>query len=430
MSTQPNPIGSDAPNVGDTSIGEVPESVVPLTTDEPEVSTTDAPEPEGGEETPEPGAETAGGQEDGRVIPKWIRDLKEANPEGYKAAKADFFSHREYKSIYPTVQAAREANELIQSLGGAQGAQKLQEDATFFKDAANQFLKGDPAFIKDLWEEDPIAAALHVSPMLEEFKAKDWQGYKSTIARIWANDFKRLNFAPALQDLSAAIKAGNKDAAAEIATSIQQWHDSIMEESNKAEDPRVKTLLAERAKGHETRQQTEQAEFLKTYRTETVNDVVTEADKVFESFFRGRKIDKEDRTDLLRESLAIANRSVQADTKFMEQQEAHLRRGDAASARRLTKARYAQEITEAVKKVARRYGLVSGQPKGSPQQTQKPGTKQQSQPQQGFVAVKERPQPEQINRRATSNDMILAGRAILNDGRKVDWSALKKAQVA
>jgi hypothetical protein len=430
MSTQPNPIGSDAPNVGDSSIGDIPESVVPLTTDEPEPSTTDTPEPEGGEITPEAGAEGAD-REDGRVIPKWIRDLKEANPEGYKAAKADFFSHREYKSIYPTVQAAREANELIQSLGGPQGAQQLQEDATFFKDAANQFLKGDPAFVKDLWEEDPIAAALHVTPMLEEFKAKDWQGYKSTIARIWANDFKRLNFAPALQDLAAAIKAGNKDAAAEIANSIQQWHNSIMEESNKSEDPRVKTLLAERTKQHETRQQTEQAEFLKTYRTETINDVVTEAEKVFDSFFRGRKIDKEDRTDLLRESLAIANRAVQADKQFIEQQEAHLKRGDSASARRLTKARYAQEITEAVKKVARRYGLVSGQPKGSTQRQQAPGNnKQQPQAPQGFTAVKERPQPEQINRRATTNEMILAGRAILNDGRKVDWSAIRKAAQA
>jgi hypothetical protein len=433
MGTTPNVVAGASSNVdgGSPAVADL-EPVVPLTTDSPDSSTQDTPDL-GGEVDefgqPKTKVDDAAAVEDGRVIPKWIRDMKEANPEGYKAAKADFFSHREYKSIYPTVQAAREANDLIQSLGGAQGAQKLQEEATFFKDASNQFLKGDPAFVKDLWEEDPIAAALHVQPMLEEFKARDFEGYKSSIARIWANDFKRLNFAPALSDLAAAIKGKNFDAAAEIANSIQTWHDSIMDVASRAEDPRVKTLLAERTKQHETRQQSEREEFLKGYRTEATNAVVSEGEKVFDSFFRNRKIDKEDREDLLRESLSIANRAVIADKSFTEQRDKHLQRGDSAAAMRLTKARYAQEMTEAVKRVARRYGLVSGQPKGSTQQQQqRPGN--QPQPQQGFVAVKERPQAEQINRRATTNDMILAGRAILNDGRKVDWSALKKAQSA
>jgi len=432
MSTAPNAtVGSEASAALSTTIGD-PEVVESPSTTEPEVPATETAEPEAGEETTlEPGAETTeGGKEDGRVIPKWIRDMKESNPDGYKAAKADFFSHREYKSIYPTVQAAREANELIQSLGGPEGAQKLQEDATFFKDAASQFLKGDPAFVKDLWEEDPIAAALHVSPMLDECKAKDFEGYKSTIARIWANDFKRLNFAPALQDLAAAIKGKNFDVAAEIASSIQQWHDSIMDVANKGEDPRVKTLLAERTKQHETREQTEREDFLKGYRTDAVNGMVTDTGKVFDSFFRDRKLDPEDRTSLIQDAIKLADKIVGADKQYLEQVNAHLRRGDSAAAVRLTKSRYAQEMTSAVKKIARRYGLVSGQPKGpATQQKTAPGNKQ-PQPQQGFVAVKERPQAEQINRRVTSNEMILAGRAILNDGRKVDWSALKKAQSA
>lgn len=434
MSTQVTPIAGASSNVdgGSSAVGEL-EPVGSLPTGGPDSSADNTPVSEGGEgdEGHQPEAGARGTEGDGRLIPKWIRAMKEADPEGYKAAKADFFSHREYKSVYPTVQAAREANDLIQSLGGKDGAARLQEDASFFKEAAGQFLKGDPAFVKDLWEEDAIAAALHVPPMLDEFKARDFEGYKSTIARIWANDFKNLNFAPALQDLRAAIAAKDIEGAMEVANSIQKWHDSILDTARKAEDPRVKSLLAERNKRQETQQQAEHQEFLKGYRTDTTNDVVTDANRVFDSFFRDRKIDKDDRTDLLNEAVRIANRAVEADSAFIEQRNNHLKRGDAHSARKLTKARYAQEMTEAVKKVARRYGLVSGQARSAQsQQTQQNKPGQQPQAAQGFTAVNERPQAEHIDHRRTTSEMIMSGRAILNDGRKVDWSKLKKAQSA
>lgn len=431
MSTVPNAIAGASSNVdgGSSSIAEL-DPVASLPTEGPDSPVdADAPLPEGEVvDQPEAGADDPKGEvrEDGRLIPKWMRAMKESDPEGYKAAKSVFFSMKERESIHPTVQAAREEHDLVQSLGGKEGATKLQEDSVFFKDAANQFLKGDPAFIKDLWEEDAIAAALHVSPMLEEFKARDLDGYKSTIARIWENDFKRLNFAPALQDLQSAIQRGDKASASEIAKSIQQWHDSILDVSKRAEDPRVKTLLAERNKAHETRQQSQQQEFLKTYQTEAVNEVVGEAGKVFDSFFKGRKIDAEDRTDLLREALGLANKAVIADADFIKQRDAHLARGDSHSAKRLTKARYNQEMTIAVKRIARRYGLVSGQARQpQSQQQQKPNNGQGVQPAQGYAFVNARPQPEQINRRLTTNEMIISKKAILNDGRKVDWSKVK-----
>ena len=431
MGTTPNTIaGTGSNGESSTAIGEL-EPVESLPTGESGPSGDNAPQPEGGEgdegHQPEAGTEGAEGgiREDGRVIPKWMRAMKEADPEGYKSAKATFFNLKERESVHPTVQAAREDRDLVQSLGGRDGVERLREDNSFFHEAATQFTKGDPAFVKDLFEEDPIAAALHVPVMLDEFKARDFEGYKSTIARIWENDFKRLNFAPALQDLMAAINAGDKKSAAEIAQSIQQWHDSILDVARRAEDPRVKSLLAERNKRQETEQQAEHQEFLKTYRTEAINSVVTDGTKVFDSFFRGRKLDPDDRNDLLRESLAIANRAVLADKAFIEQRDKHLARGDAHSAMRLTKARYAQEMNDAVKRVARRYGLVSGQPKANTQQPEKRTTNGQPQPAQGFVAVNERPAAEQIDRNRTTPDMIVSGRAILHDGRKVDWSRLK-----
>lgn len=437
MATIANPIAGASPNVGGDSpaVAELdPVESLPAEGSDPTVDNTSEPEGEVDDvNQPEAGTEGAEGEsrEDGRLIPKWMRAMKEADPEGYKQAKSVLFNLKGREAIHPTVQAAREDHDLVQSLGGKEGATKLQEDSVFFKEAANQFLKGDQAFVKDLWEEDPIAAALHVSPMLDEFKARDLEGYKSTVARIWQNDFKQLNFAPALKDLANAIKAGDKDTASAIANSIQEWHDSILNVASRAEDPRVKTLLAERNKQHETREQTQKQEFLKSYQTETINTVVADAGKVFDSFFRGRKIDAEDRTDLLRESLTIANKAVLADKAFLEQRDKHLARGDSHAAQRLTKARYAQEMNAAVKRIARRYGLSAGPAKPNTPTPQKDNNNQPKAV-QGYSNINARPQVDQIDQAATARanggdfaGSIVSKRAVLRDGRKVSWAHIK-----
>lgn len=417
------------PSVGsevtvDTEIAASPTAVE----EAPELETTA--EPEGGAE-PQAGSseeQTSGepAREDGRKIPPYIRALKEANPEAYKRAKGDFFDLDTRRAIHPTVQAAREEHELLQSAGGANGLGKLREDGAFFKTAAQQFLKGDPAFTKDLWEEDPIAAALHVPHMLEEFRAKDVEGYNSTLARLWDNEFEAIGLSRGLQQLRAAIDAADKETAIAWLDEVAKWKDSISSVARRAEDPRVKTLLAERAKRQETEAETQHQEFLKGYRTEAVNAVVEDGGKVFDSFFKDRKIDSEDRNDLLREAFRIANAAVEKDKEFVSQRDAHLDAGDSHAAMRLTRSRFARELPTAVKRVARRYGMVAGPAKPTPTQ---PSTAERTAPAgpSGWIEVRERPQPEEIDRDRTTPSDIIAGKAVLKNGRKVSWARLKTA---
>ncbi|MBU6231673.1 hypothetical protein KGP36_03310 [Patescibacteria group bacterium] len=428
MGTEPNPIAG---------AGSGTEPIVPGIELDPTATSTvegqgEGSQPDGDEgQPPKPGegeGQGEGGEsrEDGRVIPQWMRALKDSNPEAYKRAKTDLFELRDRRSVHPTAQAAREEHEVFESLGGAEGVEKLQEEGQFFQEAAKQFLKGDPAFVKDLWEEDAIAAALHVQPMLDEFKARDLEGYKSTVARLWEDEFQGVGFGNALKALAESISTGNKETSLALVDGFKKWFDSIGEVARKAEDPRVKTLLADRARQQDQSEQAQQQEFLKSYRSETINTVVEEATKVFDSFFKNRKIDADDRMDLLRESIAIANRAVEADSSFKSQRDRHLERGDSQAARRLTKARFARELPEAVKRVARRYGLISGTPRQD-QGNGQGGGRQQPAPRapQGWVAVNERPTPEQINRSLTSNSDIISKRAVLKDGRKVTWAHLK-----
>lgn len=425
MSTAPNPIagtGSSAePIIPDAGLEPVDTPTTGVQDDggtPAEPQTTEGQEPEAGKG----GEEQV--REDGRLIPKWMKELQAANPEAYKKAKGDLFELRDRRSVHPTAQAARQEHDLVQSLGGPEGVATLREDAGVFKTAAQQFMKGDPAFVKDLFDEDPIAAALHVAPMLELYKQHDLAGFQSTLAREWDKEFQAVGFGSALGQLRDAVNAGKKEDAASILDGFIKWYNSIGEVARKAEDPRVKSLLAERAKQHDTRQQTEQQEFLKGYKTEAINTVLDEASRVFDSFFKGRKLDAEDRTDLLRDAVTLANRTVEADKTFMEQRQGHLDRNDKHSAVQLTKARFAQALPDAVKKIARRYGMTSGTAAPAAQRTQQQTTGKPVE--QGWTAVTARPSPEEIDRSRTSNEMILSGKAILKDGKKVDWSKLKQ----
>jgi len=290
-----------------------------------------------------------------------------------------------------------------------------------------QFRKGDREFYKGLFDEDPVAAALGLSHMLELAREKDPATYKPTLARLWDNEFQAVGFAPALRNLHTAVAAKDFETAKQILESVQGWHDSISSVARQAEDPRVKALLAERTQRVENEEKTQREEFLNSYKSETLNAVVDDTGKVFDSFFKGRKLDPEDRTDLLREAMAAANRIVAADKEFIEQRERHLAANDKASAQRLTRARFAKVMPEAVKRIARRYGYVSGtKPAVTPVPGAKPnGTQPVAPAAQGFVKVNAYPDAADIDRAKSTREMLLAGRAILKNGRKIEYAHLR-----
>lgn len=400
------------------------EESLPSGEEVPESEQTAGPEAEDDPEHPKTGDEGQG-KDDGRVMPGWLRGMKEANPEGFKAAKAQFFDLHRRAGIHPTVQDAENDHNLVESLGGSEGVESMREDAGVYKDASNQFLEGNPLFVKDLWDTDPVAAALHVQPMLDELLARDVEGYKSTIARIWHKEFQGTGFVPALQNLKAAIESGDKKVAGDILDSIAEWQQSLSNIATRTEDPRVKTLLAQRASENKNREQTAHQQFMDNYKTEAINTVVDAAGKVFDSFFKGRKLSQEDRTDLMRQAIAKANAVVMKDPEFVKQRDKHLERRDSAAAKRLVMSRYQRELPNAVKQVARLFGLISGQPP-KPQQrvAGQPAPKGQAQP-GGYVKINARPEREDIDRRRTSDTDIISKRAVLKDGKKVTWSHLK-----
>jgi hypothetical protein len=427
--------------------GAQPDAGAPPSPDaDPEASLTLGAEPEAsptpGELEPaqEPGTQPSDPSlepQDARVIPGYIRELKDKAPEAYKRAKTDFFDLRDRRTVHPTVQAAREEHEFVKSLGGREGVASLQEDGRFFKDAANQFLRGDKAFYADLWEEDQTAAETGLPIMLEIAREKSPEFYEATTGRIWDATLQRAGFNDRLNDLAALIQEGKKDEALKLVNAFYDWRMDFKTKAQKTEDPRLKRMMADRASEQQNRGKAEKQQFVESYQAEAYNAVVADATKVFDGFFKNRKLEEDDRRDLLRETLSFANKAVVADENFKKQRDGHLERGDAQAALKLTRSRYAQAMPDAVKRVARRYGVLAGPAKpAAPNQQGKGPSGAAPPPDKGFTAVNERPRAYEIDHEATAmlagksgetrETMIVSGRAVLKDGRKVSWAHLKQ----
>lgn len=370
------------------------------------------------------------GREDGRVIPQHIRALKESNPAAYKTAKAEFFELRSWRDTFLKVQDAREAKELIESIGGAEGISEMRELTSEFRDVANQFLEGSPKFIQDLAEDDPVAFSLHFPIMLEEMQKRDFGYFADNISKLWDREFESTGIPRVLQGAKAELeklaKGAERDAALYYINEVLKWQQSISNRSKKSEDPRVKSLLAERAKSRQTEAQTELKELNKDYQNKALNAVIPAGRKEFDSAFKGYKLDEKDRQRLFGYVVKAANDAVEADKHFKADRDALLQAKDVNGALRLVKARYAQEWVKAVKEQARLFRIGAGPGKQQQQQTDKDGQGgQQRQPDKGWIKVNARPDVGEIDRSRSPNDMIISGKAILKDGRKVDWTHLK-----
>ncbi len=429
-----------APSVGgDTGGGGSPDTgAAPAAVEEPITGVpaegAEAPQPEGEQE---PGAESdqpkgEDTSEDGRVLPKWIRSLKDADPEGYKKAKTDFFDLRERRTDFPTVADARKAKQTLELVGGEAGLAEMQEDNADFSKVAKQFVNGDPQFAVDLFEQDPIAAAQHVPAMLDALEKNDGQAYNRLIAKQFAREFQAKAIAGqtlygALENVYALMKEGKGEEALAGLNKIALWHNRVLEIAKQEDNPEVKKLR-ERIRADEQKRNDESSNaFKESYRQDAYKANVSEAERLVTQFLGNRKLDPESRNLALKNTISLANDLLNDGKTFPQyakQRDLLFQRGDKPALLRYVTSAWKQALDMSVKRVMRLVGGGGTAPAPKPgAPAGKPAAGAPAAP--GFVKVNERPNPITIDRQKSPASMILnEKRAVLKDGRKVTWAHL------
>lgn len=395
--------------------------------------------PEAGQETTaEPGSEadaTAGGsadeKQDARLLPKSIRDLKETNPEAFKAEKERFYEHRSYKQTFPTVAEARRAKQTLELVGGESGLNQMQTDMTEFREVATQYMNGDPEFVNDLAANDPVAFGTHVPNMLNKYLEIDAEGYNREMAKRIHGEHAAANLRPSLENAYAAITAGKYDDAKKILEQIAGWHDRVEQVAKREEDPRYKKLQEQLKTERQSQNDKALSAFNDNYRAESKKAIDTAALRLVKSYFKDSKLDDNDTQIVLRNILRDANAEVLADKDWQTNKNRVLERayssGNAEQAIRFASQRFNAALESAVKQAARLFSKGAGTAPRVQQPTNGNGT-QAKPPADGFMPVTEMPDPKSIDRTLTTMEMITRQkRAVLKpgapwNGRKVTWA--------
>ena len=389
--------------------------------------------PEGQETAEQQPAETSTEQptteqatEDGRVIPKWIRNMQKSDPQGYAQAKSDFFALRSFRSVFPSVKDAQQAKEQLEFVGGPEGLSEIQSEHGEFKTVAQQFFDGDPAFVDDLANEDPVAFGAHVPHTLDKFMEVDRTGYNREMAKRISGEHESAQLRPRLEAIYQAVKDGNSQEALDGLNAIAGWHDKLEEIGKQEDDPRFTKLREELTNQRKEGAERTKTEVLTDYRTTSAKQIESRASSLLDSYLPGKKLSAEDRSQLMQNVLYAANNEVLRDATFQKQLDLQRERAvstrNTSAAVRFAVARFEQAMKAAVERQARLMG-VSAKPAVAPKPGETNGSRTPvGKPVDGFAYITSPPSDKEINRFETNRDMVLKQRAVLKDGRKVTWA--------
>jgi len=219
---------------------DAPDAVVDEVVDHPEVV-------DGATDQPEPAAESAADstpEGDGRVIPQWIRNMKESDPVGYKEAKAIFFGKRAFEEKIPG--GVKELDEILTTLnehGGREGLAtmigELTGKAAELDGIAEKMANGDPSLISDFLANSPEGFAKIAPIVAREWANADPEGYAHEITGIFAATLARPNeagesVASVVKDLEYALRYNDQDGMKAAAAKLSGWTNGMIADARKA----------------------------------------------------------------------------------------------------------------------------------------------------------------------------------------------------
>lgn len=353
---------------------------------------------------------------DWRTVPPELKDFFRS-PAGKKARDA-WFERKAWNEKFPEG-GFKKADEIISFLdehGGREGLTtalgELQGKAAELDAISEKIQNGDASLVNDLTPE----TLSKLAPVVAERWAKDDpEGWGAAMSGVMAATINQNGIPMFLERMGLMLEVGKTDAIPAMIKQLQEWAGSFQA---KAQAPRT-TQTTQQPDKFAAREQELNSREQKAFESDVEKEVesfrTTQISKELESFFKRRPNDN-DAKDL---AISTVRNEVLTrlhnDQTFKTSVQALLARKDKAGAAKLIKSRETSAITEIAPKVGR---TIFGNPGPAQPAAQKPAGVP-SKVDAGFSFIDKAPKPELIDRFRTTDAMIMRGKFILKDGRKL-----------
>ena len=410
------------------------------------------PETEGGpggvrEGAPEGGGDTAPGEggevsdeealgaieSDGRRV-----DVK--NREAFaKLAKVDQNAARAVREMYFRAQAfikeagAENASQAIQnvkamratidSLGGDQGINDLQEEVTDYRREIQQFAEGDPGLLQQLYESSPEGVVDATRNSLELLADKDMKLFDKAIMGTMVARLERAGMYNSIQGLLDLIKEGKGQEAYDLTMQIQKWLNDAKGLSSRNAEDRERARRDPRAEENERRARELDDREAQSYDREIsvdVNRVNNRAmAKIVDAFFKDIGLQTEGRREFVNTLQSRIWRAMKEDKGWQRQAHAIKDRGDVTATAEFISHKFAEMLPDHFRMLRNSmYPNYKSKPKP------KPNGAAQTTGANGVTVTSvqgRKPNRDDIDWKKTSQKMFITGKAVLKNGKNISW---------
>lgn len=403
--------------------------------DSPEVNSADDVVEQVSEVTTEDGVEAvqqevvAEPKGDDRLLPQWIRNLKTTDLAGYKEAKGQFFGKRTLDDKLKDFDLDG-VKGFLDQYGGKDGLTgtltELQGKAEGFDGILGKLESADPSLISDLLESSPEGFIKLAPVVMDQYRQTDPEGWAADMSAVFAATIQQNGIPGFLDRLDMMLEFGRSDDARTMLQQLKGWAGEFAE---RAQAPRQEQRNGTQSKGVDKLAEREQA-IAKREASIFSDDVRRDVDttirqplinKELDSYFKRRPNDNDAKELAISTVRSQVMERMKADKSFQDALNAFTARRDKDGAIKLIRSREAAAISDIAPKVGR---MIFGNGAPAKQEGEKkPDGTQKVNPDAGFTMVDKAPAPQMIDRFRTTDAMIMRGKFILKDGRKLELAS-------
>lgn len=352
-----------------------------------------------------------------------LKAIDPALPEAVR--KAAFELGGLYREFPGGLKEAVALKNTLSEYGGAESLKETAEAVGDYQRLEDQFEKGDPAFITSLADAAPDSFS-HIMPAgLEKWKQVDPEMYNYVQARVLT---QTLDGVRASEIIARIHNALDPEKAADFRTELAQLYNALegfRKTGEKAPERKTNPQNEELNRREEELAKRESRAVLAPVANEGRRQLETITDREMRTGYQWDETDR-DVQDAVKDRVRFEVIQVgKKDKTFNREFERLKERGDSEGLMRHVR-NFQDRVTPGiVQRVARLFavktkaaGKAVAKPAIKPGNGAKPSER-------GWETIARQPTAGQIDYRAmgrNADDMILANKAILKDGRKVQWA--------
>lgn len=368
--------------------------------------------------------EVVDGQKAGRLdINSILRDpakkeaLKAIDPALIGVLRDAQFGSQQLKKEFPGgIKEALQYRDAIKQYGGAEGIRESMEYAKGYDELDSFYVNEPDKFIQKISQNDPEAFERAMTPAIEHFAKTSPEMYQHVMSKVLVNTLNSAQFPEMLQQIYSKTESPEaKQLLEQVWDKIEGYKKLAQNIPEKKVNPEFEKLEREKTAWQQQKRQ-DMEKSINGRSTQHRDNLIA---REIKSYADWGTLDEDRKEAVVREVKARTAKIANSDPDFRRQRDRYLENGDSEGAAKLERDFLDTHIPQIAPKVAK---LFWSNPVKQVQKTDKPGTNGTKPADKGFQLLKSAPDSNKIDKRATTRDMVMANKAVLIGGQKVQWA--------